>query len=306
MVIPSLLKLLLTSSLYGQHVQSTIGLAAYPEGPGVSILNFLLRFGVAMNFGTCTFSLPDLGPFRNVPFSVVLLNNNIWTMLIMLIAAIGIIAGVINYTRESHETATFLIMSIVVPSLIVIILGQLGYSIVREKYFLGFMGGYWVLIAAVFKKLTNKRLGLIIVCAFFTVVVISLYHYFVFPEIFSRRMMPHDLNAQIEREIKENDCIISFRTPHRSLRYFKVLNGDIPYIDLMTECRDKKSVEECALQVDSNCIGQIYLISYEFYRNQVDPKGAFITILAGRRDFEKLNFGRNLSLLIFSKKNNNA
>jgi len=162
---------------------------------------------------------------------------------------------------------------------------------------------YWVLLAAVFKELTKKRVGRFVVWAFFAVVAISLYHYFVFPEIYSRRMMPDDLNAKIEHSISRNDCIISYRLPRRSPNYFAVLNDDILYIELQTECPDKKSLKECALQKDRNCTGKIYLISYEKYRHTVDPEGDLFRTLSVKRDFEKHKFGRNLSLFIFSSKN---
>jgi 4-amino-4-deoxy-L-arabinose transferase-like glycosyltransferase len=166
-VAPALLRVLILLFMYESKAPKiTEGLE------GVSTINFILRAGFAFNFGYCTFSLPEIGSARNVPFFSIL-RENLPVVFMILIAAVGIFIGGIGFAKKHRRAFLLLLGFIIIPSAGIIIAGQLGYTIVREKFLISVLGGYLVLLSAVFRELTQKKIGWVPVLCFAAVVGIS-------------------------------------------------------------------------------------------------------------------------------------
>lgn len=267
---------------------------------GVSTINFILRAGVAYNFGYSTFSLPDLGAERNVSILSVL-KDNIPAISFIAIAVVGIGIGVAQTAKKYPRTLLFLFASIIIPSAGIIITGQLGYTIVREKYLMGVLGGYLVLLSAIFGELIIHKKGRISIIAFLLVIGISLFHYFISPEEYSRRMMPSALNQEITNLVGKNDVIIVYHIRRSIPDYYTILDGDYKYINVRNDIVKGMTLEEYSYQIESNAGDKIFLIAAEGMRNMVDPKNIILSTLKSRRDWERKKYGRNLSLYVFSK-----
>jgi uncharacterized membrane protein len=276
-----------------------------PEGaPGVSTLNFLLRTGLAFNFGYSTFSLPELGAARNVPILSVLIEN-LPAVFLILIATVGIVIGAIRFTNRDPRTFLFLLTFIILPSVGITLAGQLGYAIIREKYLIGVLGAYLVLLSAIFKELIQKKLGWVPVLCFAAVIGISLYHYFVLPEIYSRREMHSALNQQILNQAKISDTIVTYPISEKYIKtgtlYYTFLNKGYRYIDIDDELTEGITLEQLAKKINERSDQKIFLISRETVRNLVDPKNILLQTFKRQREWQRKRFGRNLSLYILSK-----
>jgi hypothetical protein len=268
----------------------------------VSTINFILRYVLVFNFGYNIFFLPELEFTRNVPLYNTVKNN--WQIIIpMVIAGFGILVGLIHFAKRDNKTFFFLLFYIILPSVLIIVAGQLGYTILREKFLIGGLGGYVVLLSAVFKELIQKKLGWVPIVCFTSVVGISLYHYFVLPEIYSRREMHSALNCVILKQADKNDTIVIYNIPLTKKEfgphYYSFIEAGYNYIDLASDISDGMTIKQYARQIDQKTKNRIFLISRETMRNFLDPKNIVFKEFASRREWIKRRFGRNLSLYIF-------
>lgn len=293
-VIPVIVRLLMLFYMYESKAPKIA------EGAvGVSTINFILRAGVAYNFGYSTFSLPDLGAERNVPVLSVL-KENIPAIALIMVAAVGICFGTIWAARKHPRAFLFLLASIVIPSAGIIITGQLGYTIVREKYLMGVLGGYLVLLSVIFGELIGRNKSRISAIAFLFVLGISLFHYFGSSEDYSRRMYPSALNQEIISLTEQNDVIVAYHIRRSVPNYYTILDGDYRYLDVRDDIPEGMTLEAYADQMERDAGDKIFLISAEGMRNMVDPENIILKSLKLRRNWERKKYGRNLSLYVFS------
>jgi len=311
LVIPVFIRALILFLLYYESIGTKL-----TAGPGAVVTsNFILRIGLAFNFGYCTFSLPDLGLARNVPI-ISVLKENLPVFFMVLIASVGIGVGAIQFARKSPKTFFFLLGYIILPSAGIVIIGQLGYTIIREKYLIGVLGAYLILLSAIFKELTQKRMGWIPVLCFALVIGISLYHYLVLPEEYSRRMMTSALNQEIISMAEKSDTIVTYhmngqhliplpfpyyQTGKYGLHYYTFLDKGYNFIDINDEIPEGLSLQKFADQIDRKGENRIFLISVDSVQNWIDPERIVMKTFERRRELQGKRFGRNLKLYIFSK-----
>jgi hypothetical protein len=268
----------------------------------VSTLNFLIRTIFSFNFGYCTFLLPELGAARNVPFLTIIKIKQNWLIIFLsVIAAQGICVGVVQYAKRQPRTLFFLLSFILLPTAGIILAGQLGYAIIREKYLIAIIGPYLVLLTAIGKELVQRRMGWIPITSFALVIAVSLYHYTVFPEKYSRRMMPSALNEKIIRLADRQDLIISYHISEHEKFYFTFLEKDYNYIDIKEDIKAGMSLIHYIKEIDQKHGKKVFIINNEMRRNWIDTHNVVLNYFKRTRKWKNLRFGRNLSLFIFDK-----
>lgn len=271
---------------------------------GVSTLNFIFRGAQALTFGFNTFSLPELGKERNVPIFEILLNNRL-VLLPILLALIGIAVGMLLTFQRKRKAFLYLMSSVLLPSAIIIIAGQLGYTIIREKFLVVVLVPYLVLLSGALNELRTVKFGWISIPSFTIVILISLYHYFFLPELYSRRMMSSDLNNKVIELSSKEDTIVIYHIPDTikmlGPNYYTFPKDTNRFFDLGDEIKKGADLHNLIKQIEQSSEGRIFLVSREGVRNVIDPTGIVSSTLHFRRNSNIMPFGRNLKLVLFSK-----
>ncbi len=276
----------------------------------VSILNFIGRAVVAMNFGYSTFSLPELGLARNVPFMEVLYDNALLIALTT-VSLCSLLFGLYRALKIYPDRSLFLILFIFVPSVIIVIVGQLGYSIVREKYLIGAIGAWFLLLSVIYKEFSAHPKLRFLIIPYLLVLVISLINYFIWPEVYSRRSYPAQLNQKIIEMAAPGDCIIAYHIAIATPNYYVFAQkSSHPFIDIYDEIRNnpqKTNVEifdHYLRNLDQNCKENLFFIYNVAMKNMVDPDGYLLSKIDQRMTTKKFDYGRNLKLYMFQKEKN--
>jgi len=262
--------------------------------------NFIGRLPFALTFGYCTFSLGDLDAARNVSAGMIRRN---WPMVsLSVIAFAGLAVGVVSGLRRKSAATVFALCGIVAPIALALLGGRRGFYLLREKYMVGVLACYIPLLAIAIISLARWKLGWLSIAAYCVVAAVSLVHYAAYPYEYSRRTNRSGLNAAIVEQIKQADCIVSYRIHRKAPWYLTVLDGDAGTIDLKTDRPEGVTFDQFARQIDQSCEGTVFVISREADRNRTDPKNTVFRTLSKTRQVSSRRFGRNLALHVFRRK----
>lgn len=278
----------------GQSSNMAAGMNANPG----TILNFLARLPVAMSFGFCTFKLPNMDITRNV--TAAMIKDNRMLLAVMLIAFLGLGWLILRQLLSRQPYIVFLLCGIFVPVTLVLLGIVLSAFMAKEKYLIGVIGCYIVLVAVVFNKSRNSWAARGIAIPYLALVVVSILHYAVYPNEYSRRVDWTGLRAFLSTSIRQGDVLLFYRD-HKG-RTFDVrphVQG-VKVVHIYAETPELSRVGEFAAQIDESCQGHIYLVNREVDRLSIDPKSETIQTLKQRRLYERKRFGRNLSLYVFT------
>ena len=265
----------------------------------LNIPNFISRLPVALTYGYSTFRLPNLDPARN--FSLRVLFDNWSLSLLVLISFVGIIYAWFRLALEKTKWFWFLFLGIVIPSLLGLVGGTLGFYLIREKHLAVVWGSYSLLLLLAFHYLGRTKAGLLVIACYGAVVIVSVVHYVAYPNEYSRRMDWTGLNQVLEGKIGYSDSILFYASDPQSLSLgkMKVLDNHLRKVNLEADRPKGISVEEFVKQIDNSTEGTVFLINNETDRHMVDPKSEVIRTLMSRRTISDRRFGRNLVLYEF-------
>ena len=277
----------------GQSSNMAAGMNADPS----TIVNFLARLPVAMTFGFCTFKLPNMDITRNVTMAMV--KDNRIALTIMFIAFLGLGWLILRALLRRQPYIVFLLCGIFVPVTLALMGIVLGTFMAKEKYLIGTIGCYIVLIAAVFHKYRKSWAARGIAIAYLALAAISVLHYAAYPNEYSRRKDWTGLRVSLSTRIRQGDVLLFYRDHKGRFDVGHHVQGvKVVHIDANTP--ELSSVDEFAAQIDESCQGHIYLVNLEGDRHYIDPESKTIQTLKQRRLWERKRFGRNLSLYVFT------
>ena len=268
----------------------------------LNIPNFLSRLPVALTYGFCTFKLPDLGAGRNVTSSMV--RDNVLLVSLALLSFAGMVVAVAVAWIKRTAHVGLLACGVIVPILAGIVAGLIGFFYIREKYFAGILGFYLLLIALALVRLAKRRIGWPVVAAYVVVVSVSIGHYILSPNEYSRRVDFSGVNEAIGRRIADGDAVVLFKTLGvRGLEPSQMNHIAEGTIHIIRRGSDEAvSPADRALEIQRQTDGTVFLVSREVGRNFVDPGGDVLRSLQQGRTTEATRFGRNLTLYILAPK----
>jgi 4-amino-4-deoxy-L-arabinose transferase-like glycosyltransferase len=264
-----------------------------------NIPNFLARLAMALNFGYSTFHLPNLDPARN--FTLKMLMENWITVLLVLFSLIGITYASVKMAFCKKKWFWFFALGMILPITIGVVAGSSGRNLIREKH----LAVVWIcnffLFLFAFDYLIRTKKGVIIVACYMSVVFLSIFHYLVYPNEYSRRMDWTGLNRTLEQQMTNPDLILLYTDGLKSLSLGKmgILDSHIRQGNIQIDKPPNVPLSEYLKALSQSTGGTIYLINHEEQRLMVDPNGEAINILKTLRFDSEQRFGRNLILYIF-------
>jgi hypothetical protein len=267
----------------------------------VSVLNLLFRIPMALTFGFCTLKYPE----RNISFGISITDTiyqNAFSVLLIGVVFLGLLVGFLYYLRKNRKDAYFLAGSIVIPISILIIIQEAGFSILLEKHCAGVIGAYYVLLAAIIMQIVKYKWGKLVVILYCCIIGLSLFHFYFQPEIYSRRSNAIALNEYLQNNLYDMDYVVEYYGPKQSRpNYLTALAKVKNHIVLSDDMPRNATLEEYVQDVNSKCMGRIFLIDSVIMRRMVDPGGCVVSILEKNRHQTLERYGRNLKLHIFTK-----
>jgi hypothetical protein len=292
----------LGSSLFGtQEENFTKYLQVSWSETFFSVPNFIARLPVALTYGFSTFDLPNLDPARNFSFQV--LFDNWFLSLLVLISFVGIIYACVRLALEKKKWFWLLFLGVVIPSLLGLVGGTLGFYLIREKHLAVVWGSYSMLLLLALHYLSRTKGGFLVMGCYAVVVIVSIVHFIAYPNEYSRRMDWTGLNRALEGKINHSDSILFYASDPQSLSLgkMKVLDDNFRIVNLEVDRPKGISLEEFVEQIDKSTEGKIFLINNETDRHMVDPNSEVIKTFMSTRMVSESRFGRNLILYEFKR-----
>lgn len=279
------------------NVAQSAGLARHFPKQLSSLLTFLARLPIALSFGFCTFRLPNLDFARSATAGV--FRDNILMMIPMTVGLIGLSLTTFRLLLHKREWVGFLLCSIVVPG-VLLLLGVLGGCFVaREKYLIGVVGTYMVLVAVTLYGARRSWMLRCVAATYLLVVAVSLVHYTVYPNVYSRRMDWTGVRELLRAEIARGDALVLYRAEGDATRQVNPETEGIWIVDIQAKVQEGYDAGDFIRDLAGVCQGRIFLVNNEIHRVYMDPQQRVIHSLKEERSFEKHDFGRNLSVYIF-------
>ena len=266
-----------------------------------SLLNFLLRLPMAFTYGYCTLDYPERDAGWNISIREVLVQN-MMPVLISAIVFCAFLIGVVYLVRKVRSQTIFLIGAVVLPISILLAVQETGFSMLNEKHCAGFVGAYYVLLAAILVHICRFTWGKCTMLLYAYLVAVSLFHFYFRPEIYSRRSNFTALNSFLSGTLKNDDLLLGYRlSRERKPNYLTILEQADHIIDLYQDKPPDVSLPEYVASVDTACTGKIYLIYDSRLRPGIDPDNCVLSFMKKHRDFVVKHYGRNLLLYEFSQ-----
>ncbi len=259
------------------------------------MVNFLARIPVAVSYGFCTFRLPNMDIARNVTIQMV--RQNVVLIAIMALIFLGLGWGILRLIVCKQERIGFLLSGVIVPVILAVSGIAAGLFVTKEKYLIGTVGYYIVLLAVVLWAGRKSLAGRATTVAYLALVALSILNYTVYPNEYSRRADWTGLRASLSASIRQGDVLLFYRD-HKG-RTFDVRQG-VKVVHINANTPELSGIDEFAAQIDESCQGHIYLVNREVDRLGIDPKSKTIQTLKQRRLWKQKRFGRNLSLYVFT------
>jgi hypothetical protein len=150
----------------------------------------------------------------------------------------------------------------------------------------------------------RTKKGVIFVGCYMSVVFLSIFHYLVYPNEYSRRMDWTGLNRTLEQQITNFDLILLYTGNLKilSLGKMRILDHHTKEKNIQEDKPPNVTFSEYLKTLSKSTDGTIYLINHEEQRLIVDPNGEAINTLKTLRFNSEQRFGRNLILYIFKPK----
>ena len=264
-----------------------------------SVTNFLGRLCVAIAYGFSTFSLPNLDPARNITFTAV--RENWLLILLVLISFAGIAYACLRLVIIRLNWVWLFLIGIFIPVGLGLVAGKSGLYLIREKHLAVIWVFYFFLLLLVLRYLIRARFGWFVIACHFSVMLVSLFHYVVYPDDYTRRMNWTGLNRTLEREIGKKDVILFYNGDLQSLSLgnMRILEQDVKAINLQTDRPRGISLTGFAQLLGEKFKGTVFLINNETDRHAVDPNSEVIMVFRSIREICEQRFGRNLILYRF-------
>lgn len=112
------------------------------------------------------------------------------------------------------------------------------------------------------------------------------------------------LNRALAKQVVASDCVVFYchDPDETSLGKMTALAGDTERIRVGAAFAARGRLDEFAKNLDTSCVGTIFLISDETDRLVVDPGSVLIKTLEANRLVSRQRDGRNLVLYAFMRK----
>lgn len=266
-----------------------------------SILNFLLRLPMAFTYGYCTLDYPERDAGWNISMGEVLLRN-MTSVVIAGIVFCALLVGFVQLLKKTKSQTVFLVGAVVLPISILIAVQETGFSMLNEKHCAGVVGAYYVLLAAIILHISRFTWGKCAAILYACLVVVSLFHFYFQPEIYSRRSNFTALNSFLLGALKDDDLLICYHWYSKNHpNYLTIFDQADHFVDLYQDRPTDMSLPEYVTSVSAACSGKIYLTYYSIVRGWVDPGNCVLPVLKKQRDYVVKRYGRNLLLYEFSE-----
>jgi hypothetical protein len=280
----------------GQSSNMAAGMNADPD----TILNLLARLPVAMSFGFCTFKLPNMDITRNV--TAVMVKDNSLLITVMLIAFLGLGWLILRQLLRRQPRTVLLLCGIFVPVTLALMGIIMGTFMAKEKYLIGTIGWYIVLAASAFETFRKSWIAGGTVFLYLALVAVSILHYAVYPNEYSRRADWTGLRRFLHAHVNKGDAVLLYRVNRDSAVDVRPSVKGVRIVDIREYKPEQLGIGEFIEEIEESCQGHVYLVNREVDRHWLDPQRKAIHALKKRRAFEEWRFGRPLSLYIFHQR----
>lgn len=262
-----------------------------------SVVSFVPRLPVALSFGFSTFELPHMDFMRNVTIEMVRQNAILVAMMAVAFSGLGWRAVYLLFRRQ-HDVG-FVFCGVAVP-IVLALLGILaGFFVTKEKYVIGSVGYYMVLVAAVFTIDGKSLVGRGTAITYLLLVVVSLVHYIAYPNIYSRRMDWTGVRELLRSETSKGDALVFYRSESDATRQVRPDMEGVRIVDIQAEAKEGCDAGDFVRDLAGVCQGRIFLVDNEIHRVYIDPRQQVLRSLKKKRPFQRHDFGRNLCVYVF-------
>jgi hypothetical protein len=269
-----------------------------------NLVNFVARLPVAIGFGFCTFRLPHMDLAKNV--TIEMIRHNIILVMIMVGAFMGLGWCTLRALLRRKHYVGFLLCSIAVPVALGLAGIVAGAFIGKEKYLIGIVGPYLILVASAFGNVQRSWVARGTAAAYLFLILVSILHYTVYPNEYSRRADWMGLRRFLHAHVDKGDTVLFYRVERESSMDVRPNVKGVRLVDIKGEKPEQLSVGEFTEEIEESCQGCIYLVNREVDRYWLDPRSEAIHTLKKRRSFDERRFGRPLSVYIFHQKQKNV
>ena len=267
-----------------------------------SALNFLVRLPMAFTFGFCTLKYPPRGANYGISISRTLSQNSV-TVAIICVVFCAFLVGYVRLLRKRTPETLLLTGAILLPVSILVMMQEVGFSLLNVRHCAGVLGPFCVLLSGVMINIWRSWWGKLGVALYGYLIAVSLVHFYFQPEVYSRRSNYSALNAFLLEELQEDDHLLTY---HWSVgikpNYLTAAATANTYVDLYRDRPQDLSMTEFIESIDANCTGRIYLVDSGAARRRADPQDRVVSFLEMHRDSATRRYGRNLSLYVFSER----
>lgn len=262
-----------------------------------SITNFLGRLYLVISYGYSALWLPSLDPARNVPIIQVIKAN--WLLVILItISSAGMFLSWIKLAKERAHLFWFFVLGVTIPVILGLIAAKSGMYLIREKHLAIIWIFYFFLFLMALDYLVKRKWGWFVMGCQMIVILISIYHYIIMPNEYTRRMDWTGLIQTLEQEAKQSDSVVLYLydIEDESLKTVTLWARGIKKVNLKSERPSNISISDYAQYLNTTVLGSIYIVNNETDRLLVDPNSELLNSLMKYRSFSERRFGRNLIL----------
>ncbi|MFZ3137368.1 MAG: glycosyltransferase family 39 protein [Thermodesulfovibrionales bacterium] len=270
------------------------------SGAYFSITNFLGRLYLVISYGYSALWLPSLDPARNVPV-IQSIKANWFLVILIAISSAGMFLAWLKLAKERARLFWFFILGAAIPVILGLIAAKSGMYLIREKHLAIIWIFYFFLFLMALDYLVKRKWGWFVIGCQMIVVFISICHYIVLPNEYTRRMDWTGLIQTLERDAQKSDYVILYLydIEDLSLKETKIWDKGIKKIRLYNDKPVGLSIPDYVGYLDQSVSGTIYVVNNETDRHIVDPNSELLKALGKQRTTSEKRFGRNLILYSF-------
>lgn len=265
----------------------------------VNPLNFAIRAIFSFTYGYNTFLIPEIPKTRNVPISQ-LVEQNLWIFVAIGVIALGMLIGFLFVAKKFPRKTGLLLLFVLVPSVVMVLIAQTGYTIIREKFLIAALGAYLILLAAIFKELLRFKIGYLVVGLYGLVIALGFYNFYIHPDTHTRRMLTPELNEFLLSTAEKGDMLASYETLTRKPVYYTILKTGIATTTIYDEADNPDQYKALVNRMLNQSAGHhIFFVDDTKSRQMKDADGLVIEQLKSQRKWTRKPYGRNFALYIF-------
>jgi hypothetical protein len=207
----------------------------------------------------------------------------------------------VQFLKKTPSQTVFLVGAVVLPISILVAVQEMGFSLLNEKHCVGVVGAWYILVAAIMAHVSRYTWGKCTVVLYAFLIALSLFHFYLQPEIYSRRSNFTALNCFLTEMLNEDDLFICYsRHSKNQPDYLTILDKAEHCIDLYQDKPTDIGLREYVASFCDSYSGKIYFIYSTITRSWVDPDNCVLSFLMNQYDFTIKHYGRNLKLYEFS------